>query len=89
MLATDGTLVASSPQLGGPLLRTTPGTQGPRHPTLTSTVAAALDDELEPALLLLTGQDGQVLVVGRSLEIVEDALDGLQAQLLLGRTHSR
>ena len=41
-------------------------------------------DEAEPALLLARRMDGQVVVVGRSLEPVEEALDGVRTQFLLG-----
>jgi signal transduction histidine kinase len=80
VLSPAGELVASSPQLTAPLSRAQDlvGEQPLQR-------AVRLDDEeAEPALLLARRMDGQVVVVGRSLEPVEEALDGVRTQFLLG-----
>jgi signal transduction histidine kinase len=80
VLSPAGELLASSPQLAGPLFRAVDvgGKQSVRRSVRLG------GSEAEPALLLTRRLDGQVLVVGRSLEPVEDALDGVRTQFLLG-----
>lgn len=73
-------LVASSPQLTSPLPQVPD--LGSKEPLQRAVTLG--DEEAEPALLLARMMDGQVVVVGRSLEPVEDALDGVRTQFLLG-----
>ena len=81
ILSPAGELVASSPQLTAPLPQVKdPGSKQP----LQRAVTLGDDDESEPALVLARRMDGQVVVVGRSLEPVEEALDGVRTQFLLG-----
>ena len=80
VLSPAGELVASSPQLTVPLSRA----ENPRGEEPLQRAVAFGDEEAEPALLLARTMDGQVLVVGRSLEPVEEALDGVRTQFLLG-----
>ncbi len=84
VLAPGGTVVASSPQvvgrIVGPGVLAAAGSQsGVERPVL-----LASEGEAEPALLLLRGVDGQVLLVGASRDPVDDALDKVLTQLLIG-----
>jgi signal transduction histidine kinase len=85
VLDSKGRVVASSPTVREPLLRDT------RVPQATSDVAAEVpvrlvgEDELETALVMARrAGSGQTVVVGTSREDVEEALDGILAQLLIG-----
>ncbi len=80
VLTPAGALVGSSPQVGSPLTQALVGAgdQPVQHAVRLG------DDESEPALLLTRRLGPQVLVVGRSLEPVEEALDGVRTQFLLG-----
>lgn len=81
VLSSEGDLVASSPQLDAAVVDAADvrGAQ-PRE----RLVRLANDDEAEPALVLSRRLGGQVLMVGRSLEPVEEALDGVLSQFLIG-----
>ena len=84
VLDRDGAVVASSPQLRDALL-----TLGRLPPPGTTTqvetdVFLTTEDERTPAVMLAFGEPGQVLVVGTSSEDVEEALEELRTQLLVG-----
>ena len=84
VLDRDGDVVASSPQHRGPLL--TPD-QLPA-PGATTQVEADVflttEDVSTPAVMRAVGEPDQVLVVGTSTEDVEEALEELRTQLLVG-----
>jgi signal transduction histidine kinase len=84
VLDRDGDVVASSPQLRDPLL--TPD-QLPA-PGATTQVEADVflttEGEPTPAVMGAVGEPDQVLVVGTSSEDVEEALEELRTQLLVG-----
>jgi signal transduction histidine kinase len=84
VLDRDGAVVASSPQLGDPLLP--PGRlPAPGATTQVETdLLLTTEDEREPAVMIAVGEAEQVLVVGTSAEDVGDALDELRTQLLVG-----
>ncbi len=83
VLSSEGELVVSSPQLTDAVVESADLDRGRTQP-LEQAVTLGDDDESEPALLLSRRLGEQVVVVGRSLEPVEEALDGLRAQFLLG-----
>lgn len=84
VLDRDGDVVASSPQLRDPLL-----TRG-RLPAPGATTQVDADvfltteEERTPAVMRAVGEPDQVLVVGTSSEDVEEALEELRTQLLVG-----
>ncbi len=84
LLDRDGAVVTSSPEVRDALL---PPGRLPA-PGVTTQLEAELvlttEREPEPAVMLAVGEPDQVLVVGTSAENVEDALDGLRTQLLVG-----
>ncbi len=80
VLSPAGQVITSSPQLASPIAAVA-DLRGDRPSR--RAVALGADDEPEPALLLTRRIDSQVLVVGRSLEPVEEALDGVRTQFLL------
>ncbi len=86
VLSAEGELVISSPQLTEVVEPATldTGLDNRRTQPLERAVTLGDDDESEPALLLVRRMGEQVVVVGRSLEPVEEALDGMRAQFLLG-----
>lgn len=85
VLSPSGEVLGSSPHVDGPLL---PAEQiddlGDRPVILERPVHLDGEDEREVAMLAASEQGGQVLVVGTSQERVEEALDGLLTQLLVG-----
>ncbi|MFI7493654.1 ATP-binding protein [Kocuria sp. M4R2S49] len=85
VLTPTGEVVASSDEISGPLL---PPERMPRSlgedVALTREVWLAAEGEREPAMLLARRDDGQVLVVGTSREDLEDALEGVLSQFLVG-----
>ncbi len=87
VLTRDAVPVASSPQVGAPLVSTgeRPAADG-QELTLESPVRLTdeEDDETEVAMLLARRDGAQVLVVGTSMEDVEEALEGVLTQLLVG-----
>lgn len=85
VLASDGEVTASSPQLEGPLLGTGQlnGAEGSTT-FVEQDVWLAAEDEAEASLLAFRVVDGEYLVVGSSQEVAEDALAGLLTQLALG-----
>lgn len=80
----NGAVLASSPLLGGRLLSGGDIRDLGRARESQLERKVLLENELEPALLLVQRRDDQVLVVGRSLEDVQDALAGVRTQLLIG-----
>jgi len=80
----EGDIVATSPQVSGPLVA------GHRLPStgedvlLDVRVRLAGEDEAEAATVLVRHTGDRALVVGLSREDVDDALDELLAQLLIG-----
>jgi signal transduction histidine kinase len=80
VLSREGAVLASSPQL--PRTFAASGIEAERAPRELP-VRLEGDDEAEPALLRSRSLGGEVLVVGRSLEPVEEALDGVRTQFLL------
>jgi signal transduction histidine kinase len=98
VLTPDGTLVASSPQLSGPVATgdlpvPAPG-EGPgedigedvevKRPVRLVEDEGEEGDEGEAAILLLRRDGDQVLLVGTSREDLDDALWGVRTQLLIG-----
>lgn len=75
-----GEVVASAPQLTSPLSHV----RNIGSPDPMQHAVSLGNEEPEPALLLARTMGGQVIVVGRSLEPVEEALDGVRTQFLLG-----
>ena len=84
VLDRDGEVVASSPQLRDPLL--TPGRlPAPGATTqVDADVFLTTEDERAPAVMRAVGEPDAVLVVGTSSEDVEEALEELRTQLLVG-----
>ncbi|MGH3317855.1 MAG: ATP-binding protein [Nocardioidaceae bacterium] len=87
VLTPDGSLVASSPQVAAALV-SAPRHLGEQGGELTLGQPVRLADEgegeTEEAMLLARRDGGQVLVVGTSLEDMEDALEGVLTQLWVG-----
>lgn len=85
ILTIGGRLIASSPQLTGPLTdRPQSLLAGDQQVAIETTVQLADEDEREPAILLLRRVGDQVLVVGTSTEDLDDALAGVLTQMLIG-----
>ena len=84
VLDRDGTVVVSSPEVRDALL--SPGRLP--APGVTKLLEVQLflttEGESEPVVMRAVGEADQVLVVGTSAENVEDAIDGLRTQLLVG-----
>jgi signal transduction histidine kinase len=85
VLTTDASVEASSPQVNGALISSdqVPSEPG-RRVSVEQGVWFADEDAPEVAALLLVREGDQVLVVGTSLEDVEDALAGVLSQLWIG-----
>jgi signal transduction histidine kinase len=83
VLATDGEVTASSPQLAGPLLGAARLADADGSATFVEQ-DVWLAAEAEASLLAFRTVDGGYLVVGSSQEVAEDALAGLLTQLALG-----
>ena len=85
VLTAAGMVVASSPQLSGPLVSGDrfPPAQG-QDVVVAQPVTLAGEDEREAALLLLRRDGDQVLAVGASKEDLDDALWGVRTQLVIG-----
>ena len=84
VLDRDGDVVASSPQHRGPLL-TPDRLPAPGATTqVEADVFLTTEDVSTPAVMRAVGEPDQVLVVGTSTEDVEEALEELRTQLLVG-----
>lgn len=87
ILTQDGDPVASSPQVSGPVLPPggLPEVSGSGAGTsVEQPVLLKGEGEVESALLLVRRDDERVLVVGTSLDDVDEALDKVLTQLLTG-----
>ncbi len=84
VLDRGGSVVASSPQLNGPLLTKEQLPAAGTSERRDADVFLVTEGETSPAVLRAAGEATQVVVVGTSSEEVEDALEGLQAQLFVG-----
>jgi len=85
VLTAAGVVVASSPQLSGPLVSGDPFPPAPGQDVVVAQpVLLAGENEREAALLLLRRDGDQVLAVGASKEDLDDALWGVRTQLVIG-----
>jgi signal transduction histidine kinase len=81
VLSRSGRVVATSPQL---VSAVTLPTDRRSEEAVEQDLRMRDDDEAEPALLRTEVSGAQILVVGRSMEPEEEALDGVRTQFLLG-----
>lgn len=85
VLDTGGRVLASSPTVRGPLLRDARLPRAGSDVTVEVPVRLAGEDELETSLVMARRPGGgQTVAVGTSREDVEEALDGVLTQLLIG-----
>ena len=83
LLASDGSIVVSSPGLTDPILSTQEVSAVVGVDVINRTVDTG-DDPVDGRLLITRTGDGDVLVVGASLEDQRDAVAGLTSLLLIG-----
>lgn len=84
VLTPGAVVVASSPQVSGALITPDQVPVTGRTVHVDRQVRLVSEDELEGALLLVRQDDGQVLAVGSSREVLEEAQAGVLTQLLVG-----
>ena len=84
LLTDDGALLATSPQLAAPLVSPADLPAASGGTSLVRSLRLTREQEPEPALILARRAGDGILVVGTSLESVEDAADGIRTQLLVG-----
>jgi signal transduction histidine kinase len=84
VLDTDGRVVASSPRVREPLLRDAQLPRTRSDVVVEVPVRLTGEGELESALVMARRAGGQAVTVGTSREDVEEALDGVLTQLLIG-----